>query len=256
MPWLLTLVWAFITSQTLGIAMPLDVSTIKMGAPAVVAELDLGKLKGELRQIGWSSDGSQLYLQTADGDPSNERLRHYTVAVSGAAPIAVDRQPEWAQQYWAHKSDRNAPGAPMLEIDVKQTFDTVKIGTGSAGAADGGDRTGGGTVMSANNIDREAQRQKQNVWRFYLLDQTIAEFVNTRPIPGLTFSWGPRGTGAMAFTDGDGRLVLLDQEKRRQTVSGVKDATLPAWSMDGERLAYAVKTGRRKYKLVWCTITK
>ena len=50
--------------------------------------------------------------------------------------------------------------------------------------------------------------------------------------------------------------MLLDGEKRRRTVAGTKDVSLPAWSTDGERLAYVVKEGRKKDKLVWCTITK
>jgi hypothetical protein len=42
-----------------------------------VTELDLGKLKGELRQLGWSIDGTELYVQTVDGNPNSEELRHY-----------------------------------------------------------------------------------------------------------------------------------------------------------------------------------
>ena len=41
---------------------PLDVSSLTIGAPVVVAELDLGKLKGEVRRLAWSPDGMQLYM--------------------------------------------------------------------------------------------------------------------------------------------------------------------------------------------------
>jgi len=145
---------------------------------------------------------------------------------------------------------------PTLMIDVKQTLETLNFGTGSAGAADGGDRAGGGTVMSRANVERAAQSQKVTVWRFTLLDEIVSEFVNQRPIPGLMFSWGPRGTGAIAYTDSDGRLRLLDQERRKQTIAGVKDAVLPAWSTDGERLAWAQKSGRRKFGLMLVTLTR
>ena len=39
---------------------PLDVSKLKVGPATTVAELDLGKLKGDLQQICWSPDGTQL----------------------------------------------------------------------------------------------------------------------------------------------------------------------------------------------------
>jgi hypothetical protein len=252
---LLILAWTA-AEQTLGIAMPLDATVIRAGAPVVVTELDLGKLKGDLRQIGWSPDGAQLYIQTIDGTPPGEHPRHYLVPATGGTPASVDRQPEWAQTYWAFKSDRSAPGVPTLMIDVKQTVENLKFGTGSAGAADGGDRAGGGTVMSGANLDRAAQSQKLTVWRFTLLDEIVSEFVNQRPIPGLMFSWGPRGTGVIAYTDADGTLMLLDQERRKQTIGGVRDAVLPAWSTDGEHLAYAQKSGRRKYRLMCVTLAK
>jgi len=71
-----------------------------------------------------------------------------------------------------------------------------------------------------------------------------------RPIPGLSFSWGPRGTGAIAFVDADGRLTLLDKEKHTQRVAGAKDATLPAWTSDGAHLAWLQKTAKKKYTLM------
>jgi len=39
-----------------------DVATLKIGAPTAVVELDMGRLKGDLRQIGWSPDGEWLYV--------------------------------------------------------------------------------------------------------------------------------------------------------------------------------------------------
>ena len=251
MPWLLTLAWAFV-SQTLGLAMPMNVSTLTVGAPIDIADLDLGKLKGNLRQIGWSGDGTQVYVQTADGTPPNQTLRHYVVATSGGALMPVDAEPPWAQQYWAHKSDRNAPGAPALEIDVQQKRETTKIGTGSG-------RPGTATTSMPDSMENAAmasEGQRENVVRFVLLGETISEFAGVPPVPGLMFSWGPRGTGAIAYTDAAGRLMLMDQERHKRTIAGVKDAILPAWSMDGERMAYAVKSCRKKYKLVWCTITR
>ncbi len=243
MLWLPILAWA-LASQSI------DVTAISL-TPQTVVQLDLGQLKGELRQIGWSPDASQIYVQTADGDPPREKLRHYVVASEGGPLVPVDHQPEWAGEYWAFKSDRTAPGVPTLQIDVQQTRELTKIGPGSG-------RPGTSTTSLADaneNAAMASEGQRGIVWRFSLLDQTIGEFRDARPIPGLTFSWGPRGSGAIVFTDGEGRLTFVDSAKRRRAVAGVRSAVLPAWSSDGTRIAYAVKQGRRKYQLVWCTIT-
>ena len=69
---LLTSVLSISPGQTPGA--PVDVATLKIGAPPTVAELDLGTLKGELRQLGWSPDGAELYVQTVDGNGPSEKL--------------------------------------------------------------------------------------------------------------------------------------------------------------------------------------
>jgi len=46
---------------------PLTASAVRVGAPATIAELDLGKLKGELRQLGCRSTGSELYVADRRG---------------------------------------------------------------------------------------------------------------------------------------------------------------------------------------------
>jgi hypothetical protein len=238
-------------------ARAIDVSALTIGAPATVAELDLGKLKGDLRQIGWSPDGAKLYIQTAEGNPQSPKLHHYWVALEGGAVMGVDAQPDWAQTYWAFKSDRSAPGIGSLMIDLEQKMETLKVGTGSAGALD---REAGGLGGNVGNIDTMAkgndQNQKQNVMRLTLLGETVSEFVNERPIPGLMFGWGPEKSGAIVYTDRDGRLMLLDQQKHKRTISSAKDALLPAWTTDGGRLAWVQKSGRRKYTLVYATVTR
>jgi hypothetical protein len=229
----------------------LDASALKVGAPATVTELDLGKLKGELRQVGWSADGAELYVQTADGHPDAEKLRHYIVSTAGGAPKAIDAMPDWAKGYWDAKADRFAPGLRSIVIELEQKIERVKIGIGTGRPGEMGGATGG---VSADKI---AEGQGQNVARLVVFGETISEFVNQRAIPGLMFSWGPLASGAIAYTDReDGRLMLLDQHKHKQTIAGVKDALLPAWSIDGSRLAWVQKSGRKKYTLRWATVSK
>jgi hypothetical protein len=234
-------------------AMPVDVSKLIVGAPAMVTELDLGKLKGELRQVGWSADDTQLYVQTADGEPQSPKLRHYIVPIAGGAPKPLDAQPDWAAAYWSFKSDRTAPGVPALVIDVERKSEKTKIGTGSGRPGATG---AGGLGDIAVDLEKTTEGQHQDVVRLTLLGETVGEFVNERPIPGLMFGWGPRGTGVVAYTSREGQLKLLDQEARVRTVQGAKDALLPAWSNDGTRLAWVQKSGRKKYVLMVAGVSK
>jgi hypothetical protein len=251
---LLFLTWVLSTSpgQTPPSA-PADVSTLKIGAPTTIAELDLGKLKGELRQIGWSPGATDVYVQTADGNASSEKLRHYLVPVAGGAPKPVDAAPEWARDYWAFKSDRFAPGLRSLMIDVEQKAEKLKVGTGSGRP---GEQAGGAPGSVPVDIEKTNEGQYQNITRLTFVGETISEFLNEKPIPGLMFSWGPTGSGSIAYTDREyGHLLLLDRNKHKQTIAGVRDALLPAWSIDGTHLAWVQKSGRKKYVLVWATVS-
>ena len=71
-------------------------------------------------------------------------------------------------------------------------------------------------------------------------------WVNERPVPGARFGWGPAGTGSLVCLDEQGSLVLFDRSKHRQTIKGVKNALLPAWSADGSRLAYVQRLGKKR----------
>ena len=235
-----------------------DPSALKVSAPVTIAELDLGKLKGDFRQLAWSPDGTQLYVQTGEHKGSEDVTYSYIVAANSGVLTKVDKEPQWATEYWAFKSDRYAPGLPSIEIGVDQGVETIKIGTGSAGAADRNPigASGSSVTNSPDNLARATESQKQNVIRLTLYGETVSEFVNERPVPGLTFSWGPKSTGAIAFSDHEGRLVLIDRQKRKQVIDGTKDTLLPAWSTDGGRLAYLRKTGRKKCALLVSTLER
>lgn len=223
-----------------------DVTTLRVGPAVAVTELDLGKLKGELRQVRWSPDGKQLYLQTAEGDGVLAKLHHYLVAASGGQPSGLDVAPPWAAEYWNMKSYKSAPGVDTLEIQVGSGRDKQESGLPKERVYDGG---GGGVRLGATNPTM-AQNISTGVVRLTLLDTVVGEFVDTRPVPGATFGWGPERSGAIAYVDHDGRLTLLDSNRHAQRVSEAKDATLPAWSTDGAHLAWAQKTARKKYALM------
>lgn len=253
MRWLLALTSVLSISSAQTPATAVDASAVKVGAPSTVTELDLGKLKGDLRQLAWSRDGNELYIQTADGPAGTEKLRHYIVPVAGGAPKSIDSEPEWATDYWGFKSDRFAPGLRSLMIEVEQKQEKLKVGTGSGRP---GEQAGGSPGTTPVDIEKTAEGQYQSLARLKFAGETISEFQNQVPIPGLMFSWGPVGSGAMAYTDRElGRLMLVDQHSHKQTIAGVKDALLPAWSTDGTRLAWVQKTARKKYTLVWAAVS-
>ena len=196
-----------------------------------------------------------LYIQTGEGNPPQEKLRHYTVLTGGSPVMTVDAEPDWASTFWTVKQDRAAPGLPALVIEVDQRQEALKSGMAPAGALD---RTGS-PESTAGTISPEAaagSSQNAHVVRLSLLGQVVGSWVNERVIPGTRFSWGPDGSGAIVYVAEGGRLVLFDREKRTQAVKDVKDALLPAWSTDGARLAYLAKTGRKKYALSWVTVSR
>jgi Tol biopolymer transport system component len=73
-------------------------------------------------------------------------------------------------------------------------------------------------------------------------------------VPGLTFGWSPKGVGLIAFADTSGKLSLMDRTGAVRRIDSTKAVTLPAWSMDGTKLAYLEKTARTTYALVIATV--
>jgi Tol biopolymer transport system component len=46
----------------------------------------------------------------------------------------------------------------------------------------------------------------------------------------------------------------MDQAARRKVVGAIKNASMPAWSGDGTRLAFVQKTGKRRYRLMTAAV--
>jgi hypothetical protein len=244
-------VWLLTLGQAVS---PAQAPSLVLSAPAALATLDFGNLKGEPFRLAWSPDGSQLYLQTVERDSigSIKAARHYLFKIGEKSPKRIDAEPAWASQYWAWKSGQAAPGRPALKIDVEQRQETRRTtsaptggdlargGAGSSGGRGGGAATVGDVAAAA------AQSQLVHVVVLRLRGEKIGEWVNAAVVPGLTFGWAPEGTGLIAFADPDGGLVLLDEKGGKQKVSGTRDVLLPAWSADAKRLAWIERGGRKK----------
>lgn len=238
---------------------PLDIAALQFSPATTIAELDMGKLKGEPSRLAWSADGRLLYLQTTEnrGRP-DAKNHHYSFSVDGGRKQDLDAEPVWAADYWRGKSGQAPPDMPALKIDLKT--ETRERHTTSAPM--GGDLARGGITpgeagTSAGDAGSAAYgAQSATVHSMVLKGQTIGEFVNSVIVPGLTFGWGPKGSQVMAFAaPKDGRIVVMDYEGRKRDVDGTGDALLPAWSQDAQRLAWLEKGGRRKVRLRVANVT-
>jgi Tol biopolymer transport system component len=52
-----------------------------------------------------------------------------------------------------------------------------------------------------------------------------------------------------------GPLVLLDAAGRKQQLAGAKSAFVPAWSNDGQKIAWLERKDKRKYDLMIAEIS-
>lgn len=217
---------------------PFDVSSITVSAPKAICELDLNMLKGDMRRLSWSPDGRSLHVQTLEG---GTRLHDYIVLVDDGMVSAAFGEPEWSGPYWARKSDLAAPGKPSLKLEVTSYTRRTQPAPFSGGFTNGGNQTPD-PKHPVDAFESEVTLR--------LVGEEVGHWVNDAPLPGETFGWGPTGSAALTFVDKAGRLMLIDQDKHRHTVAGIKGAWMPAWSSDGTRLAFLVKSGRRTFRLM------
>jgi hypothetical protein len=241
-----------------------DASKLTLSAPALIVEIDTKKLKGDPFHLTWSPDGQQMYLQTVERDRSGniKTAYHYLVPLNGQAPARADQEPAWSAEYWGWKSSQAAPGLPEWKIAVEEQLKRIT----STATPMGGDLARGGVEGSgaiapvgAGNTDEamaaSMQSQKAHYYTLKLKGEVVGEFVNVPAIPGLTFGWGPTGTGLIAYANRDGRVSIMDQEGRKKEIAASKSTLLPAWTDDGKRLAYLERTGKNKFALKIVDIT-
>jgi hypothetical protein len=221
----------------------LDVSALKATQPALVCELDLKVLKGELRRLSWSVDGRYLHVQTLDG----KTLRDYIVMLPEGDISVAFGEPEWADQYWKMKSSLAAPGISDLKIEVLENHQRTQPNPFAGGFNSvGGAQTGADPHNARDTFAIEA--------RLLLLGQEVGYTLNEVAMAGGSYGWGPFGSAAIAFIDTSGRVTLFDHSKHKNVVATAKGAMMPAWSTDGRRLAYVQKAGRDRYRLMALTL--
>src|SRR5262245_29340765 len=158
-----------------------DARQITLAAPQSIAELDLGKMKGDLARLSWSPDGSELYLQTVERDRTGntKAAHHYVVSMAARSVKDIDQEPPWASTYWTWKSAQASPGSPSFSIAVegprRETKRSTAAPTGGVLARGGtADPTAGTTVSDvASAAD---QTQMQTIYALKVKNETIGEW--------------------------------------------------------------------------------
>jgi Tol biopolymer transport system component len=235
--------------------------TVQVSTPAQAGTIDTGKLKGEPTQLSWSPDGTQLFLQTSERDAKGMTTspRFFVMAASGGKPEAVDAPPGWASDYWTWKSNKFPPGSSTQWIEVtpedrKVVATASPMGGDLARGGTSGDPNGGGT--SAGEVaSRAAQTQIPRVFTLTFKGETVGEFVNQQFLPGYTFGWSPKELGMVTYTNQAGRLAIMDLQGQKQQIAATRNVILPAWSLDGKRIAFLQKAGKNKYDLFIANVT-
>ena len=217
-----------------------DVTRLTVSPPALVCELDMSQITGELRRLSWSPDGRNLHLQTADGTIKHD----YIVTVLDGVISRAFGEPEWAAEYWGMKVDLAAPGMPSLRIDVQQNNRRTRPTPFTSNAAGGAY-----TPDTKNPVDAI-----ESEVTLRLLGEELGNWINDVPLAGETYGWGPAGSGTIAFVGKGGRVTLMDQERRRRVVATAKGAVWPAWSNDGARIVFLQPGGKKKYRLMAMSI--
>ena len=229
------------------------VATLTASAPVTLAAIDMSDVKGTPSRLSWSPDGSRLYFQTLEGafGKPDATLRHYLFSVATGARTTLDAEPDWATAYWTAKSWKMSPDPQPLEIELKSEQRLER----TTSVPRGGDLARGGTSAGMGSSAEEGVKavnsfQTVHSNSMWLHGQLIGLFENSVIVPGLTFGWGPPGSRVIAFAaQKSGRIVVMDELRRRKNVPGSKDGLLPAWSPDGARLAWLQKDGRRQFLL-------
>jgi Tol biopolymer transport system component len=235
---------------------------VQFSAPARISTIDTGKLKGEPTELAWSPDGTQLFLQTSERDPTGmiKNPRLFLMAATDGKPQPVDAAPDWVTDYWTWKSNKYAPGSKTLGVEVKedqrQAVPTASpMGGALAKGGTSGDPGGGGTSLEEAS-SHAAQMQKLHVFLLTLNGENVGEFVNQQFLPGYTFGWSPKSLAMLAYRNQSGKLGIMSVEGgKKQQIDSTKDVILPAWSTDGSKIAFLQRSGKTKFDLYVVTVT-
>ena len=226
------------------------VSSLSFSTPRAVAEVDTGKLKGDLSRLSFGVPEGSVYLRVAERDRwGNERPKHYLLTLAGGAVTQIEEEPAGALTYWSSKSGSVAPGVPDLAFKIESAQET-KTAVGSTKEAPGVPNPFRSDPTSSQVAADVASAQRIMTTTLRLKGQLIAEAKNQPLVPGFTFGWGPSRSGLLVFADTNGRLAILDRDGKKAEVPGTSNVVLPAGSPDAQQIVYLQKKDKKKFTLM------
>ncbi len=229
-----------------------DARQVALANPQVVAEIDLGKLKGDLSRVAWSVDGSEFYIQTVEKDRAGAaKAVHHFVVASGKTK-SVDAEPPWAAAYWAWKAGRASPAAAAFKIEVSERTETKRSVAAPTGGvlARGGTADPGAGATLGDMASAADTSQTLKIFSLGVKGAMIGEWANEAVVPGANFSWAPPPLQLLVYAKREGGpLVVVDDGGRTLELEGARAAVFPAWSDDGKRLAWLERKDKKKYQL-------
>jgi hypothetical protein len=218
---------------------PVNLGSLTITGPTTLRDLGGAGVRGVATRLAWSPDGEWLYLRVSKFDRwSNETVRHVLAEVRGSRVQDLGDEPAWLPRYWNVKSALTSPVVATWRIKIDTREDQVRT-TNVPREGNIGQHGDPGAGMDETVRKAALASQKALFEDFVLNGHVIASAINDHVMPGRMFAWAPPPLAVMAFVDAKGKLRLMNQAGATREVKGARKPSIPAWSEDGHRLAYA-----------------
>ncbi|MEW5982660.1 MAG: hypothetical protein AB1806_09850 [Acidobacteriota bacterium] len=222
----------------------------KIKGPETLLDLDTRQLKGVPTRLAWAPDGTSFYIRLSQFDRwANETVAHGLVDVANRRVTVVAGVPDWAERYWEWKAGQASPAERSWRITYEAREELVKTTNVPREGTIGMNVSDPNTPLSDVVALAALANQKTRFETLRLGGLVLDQAVNSRILPGRTFSWSPPAASFIAYVNAKGRLAVSERSGDSREVKGTKNVLLPAWSDDGQRIAYIEKRNDGRYAL-------